>query len=67
MYKEIMKFVRQVRKLSNEDKTRLLECIHCPFHEECTETVEKPEDNEDGSCKTKQQFIQKLKGCDNND
>lgn len=58
MYKEIMQFIRKVHDLSNEDKTRLLEC---------TETVEKPEDNDDGSCKTKQRFIQKLKGRDSND
>ena len=59
MYNEIMQFIREVRELSNEDKARLLECIHCPFHEECTDTVENPEDNDDGSCKTKQQFANK--------
>lgn len=58
MYKEIMQFVMLVRELSNKDKTRLLEC---------TETVEKPEDNDDGRCKTKQRFIQKLKRRDSND
>lgn len=67
MYNEIINFFRKICDLTKEDKLRLLECVQCPFHEECYETVLKPEDNEDGSCKTKQYFIQKLKGSDNDD
>lgn len=64
---EITSIFEFISSLSDEDKNRLLECLHCPFHEECRETVEKPEDADDGSCKTKQQFIQKLKGSENYD
>lgn len=67
MHNEIMNFFRKICDLTKEDKLRLLECVQCPFHKECCETVEKPEDNEDSSCKTKQYFIQKLKGSDNDD
>lgn len=62
MNSEVMKFIREICNLSDYDKCRLLECIHCPFNEECHETIENPVDNEDGSCKTKQHFMNKLKG-----
>lgn len=64
---EMISVIKAIRSLSDEDKDRLRECLYCAFHEECEETIENPIDNDDGSCKTKQQFIQKLKGCDNDD
>lgn len=64
---EVISVIKAILALSNEDKDRLLECLYCPFHQECEETIENPVDNDDGSCRTKQQFIQKLKGCNNDD
>lgn len=67
MTNEIKSFIRSLLDLDDSDKIRLLECLRCPFHEECGETVEHPVDKDDGSCKTKQEFANKLKGCDIND
>ena len=67
MTNEIESFIRTLLDLDAVDKVRLLECLHCPFYDECSETVEHPIDNDDGSCKTKQQFENKSKGCGNND
>ena len=64
---EVISVIKAICALSDKDKDRLLECLYCPFYEECEETIENPMDNNDGSCMTKQQFIQKLKGCDNDD
>lgn len=44
------------------DPERILECFKCLYFDECYRTVEKPEDNSDGSCKTKEQFIKQTKG-----
>ena len=42
--------------LNREDAIRLYECIDCPYFDCCVEEIEKPEDNLDGSCRTKQLF-----------
>lgn len=42
--------------LNREDAIRLYECIDCPYFDCCVEEIEKPENNLDGSCRTKQLF-----------
>lgn len=42
--------------LNREDAIRLYECVDCPYFDRCVEEIEKPEDNLDGSCRTKQLF-----------
>lgn len=43
-------------KLNREDAIRLYECVDCPYFDCCVEEIEYPEDNLDGSCRTKQLF-----------
>jgi len=43
------------------NKERIMECLTCEYAEICYETVEKPEDYEDGTCKTKRIFEKKEK------
>lgn len=43
-------------KLNREDAIRLYECVSCPYHDRCVEEIDEPEDNLDGSCRTKQLF-----------
>lgn len=38
------------------DAKRILECLRCEYYCRCEETVQEPEDNPDGSCKTKEEF-----------
>lgn len=54
-------------QLDERDKERLLECLYCPCHKECEISIEIPEDNENGTCKTRGAFINKLKGLGLND
>lgn len=65
--REVISVIKAIRALSDEDKDRLLECLYCGFRKECKETIENPIDNDDGSCKTKDEFKLKFKGCDNNE
>lgn len=41
-----------------DDKQRLLECYSCDYMDECFETIDKPEENVNGTCKTKQNFCE---------
>ena len=43
-------------KLNREDAIRLYECVDCPYFDRCVEEIENPEDNLDGSCRTKKLF-----------
>lgn len=43
-------------KLNRDDAIRLYECVGCPYFDRCVEEIEDPEDNLDGSCRTKQLF-----------
>ena len=48
--------MERLPKLSDYDKKRLLECLGCRYFRQCCQTVKEPEDNQDGSCKTKMLF-----------
>ena len=39
------------------DALRIEECGHCEYFDRCLEEVKEPEDNSDGSCKTKEKYI----------
>ncbi len=58
--------IQRLPKLEKEDLDRVLECVYCPFYKECEKTIETPEDNLDGTCKTREIFMNKLKGLDLN-
>ena len=45
--------------LNNKDVIRLYECVVCPYYDRCMEEVTDPEDNIDGTCRTKQIFKEK--------
>ena len=60
--REVISVIKAIRALSDEDKDRLRECLYCSFRKECEETIENPIDNDDGSCKTKDEFKLKFKG-----
>ena len=38
---------------------RLKECVFCPYFEICEESIEYPQDFEDGSCKTREELEEK--------
>ena len=39
--------------LNGYDFKRLVECIQCSYFDRCTKDVPKPEDDSDGTCKTR--------------
>lgn len=45
--------------LSKRNVSRLYECYKCKFLDQCKKTVSEPEDNEDGTCKTRLIFSRK--------
>lgn len=46
--------------LSKRDTERLYQCYICEFFEQCMRDISESEDNTNGSCKTKQKFIDEL-------
>ena len=64
---ELSNVIRLIKNMSDKDKNRLLECLYCPFYEECRNTVDHPIDNGDGTCKTKELYINKIKELDIHD
>lgn len=48
--------MERYRRLSKSEQDRILECLYCPFYKGCNETIKQPEDNPDGTCKTKMIF-----------
>ena len=42
--------------LNGYDFNRLVECIRCPYFDRCTKDVPKPEDDSDGTCKTRKEY-----------
>lgn len=42
--------------LNGYDLKRLVECIRCPYFDRCTKGVSEPEDDSDGTCKTRKKF-----------
>lgn len=51
-----------MKRKSNAE--RLLECLRCRFIYECDRTIRNPKDNPDGSCKTRDEFLKKGTGLD---
>ena len=39
-----------------DDEKRLLECYCCVYMDECFKTIDQPEENENGACKSKENF-----------
>lgn len=58
--------MRLVNNKKLTDAERLLECLNCEFFIECDSTVRHPVDNPDGSCKTKDLFLKRKGGGNEN-
>lgn len=46
----------RVSKLDDYEIKRILECLGCKYFRQCNQSVKNPEDNPDGTCKTKMIF-----------
>lgn len=53
--------IQKIIALDRNDLKRLRECVYCEYFGQCHENVENPEDNPDGSCKTKEEFMRGLR------
>ena len=42
--------------LNEYDFKRLVECIRCPYFDRCMKDVPEPEDDSNGTCKTRKEY-----------
>lgn len=42
--------------LNGYDFKRLVECIRCLYFDRCTKDITEPEDDPDGTCKTRKEY-----------
>lgn len=47
---------RGLETMRKTDEERIEECLMCDYLDECAETIQDPEEYEDGSCKQKEIF-----------